>query len=85
MPTGSALTTHHRSLAFDHLKALIGTQVCHNTMANQRLLERARLTTASEIFLPSYVESDFESLERQRDPVHEIVVTDEEIRNMFPQ
>ncbi|PSS09040.1 hypothetical protein M430DRAFT_146574 [Amorphotheca resinae ATCC 22711] len=38
-----------------------------------------------EIFLPSYVECDFESLERKRDPVHEIRLSDEEIKNMFPQ
>jgi hypothetical protein len=38
-----------------------------------------------EIFLPSYVECDFESLERKRDPVHEIVLSDEEIQSMFPQ
>jgi len=38
-----------------------------------------------EIFLPSYVESDFESLERKRDPVHEIRLSDDEIKQMFPQ
>jgi len=38
-----------------------------------------------EIFLPSYVESDFESLERRRDPVHEIRLSDEEIKEMLPQ
>ncbi|CAG8954344.1 hypothetical protein HYFRA_00005968 [Hymenoscyphus fraxineus] len=38
-----------------------------------------------EIFLPSYVECDFESLERKRDPVHEITLSDEEIKKMFPQ
>ncbi|KAH7369842.1 hypothetical protein BKA65DRAFT_544566 [Rhexocercosporidium sp. MPI-PUGE-AT-0058] len=38
-----------------------------------------------EIFLPSYVESNFESLERKRDPVHEIRLSDEEIKEMFPQ
>lgn len=38
-----------------------------------------------EIFLPSYVECDFESLERKRDPVHEILLSDEEIKSMFPQ
>ncbi|TVY31928.1 hypothetical protein LSUB1_G007925 [Lachnellula subtilissima] len=38
-----------------------------------------------EIFLPSYVECDFESLERKRDPVHEIVLSDEEIKEMLPQ
>ncbi|CAL3971853.1 hypothetical protein PZA11_005121 [Diplocarpon coronariae] len=38
-----------------------------------------------EIFLPSYVESNFESLERKRDPVHEIRLSDEEAKEMFPQ
>ncbi|KAI9643636.1 hypothetical protein NHQ30_008258 [Ciborinia camelliae] len=38
-----------------------------------------------EIFLPSYMESDFESLERKREPVHEIRLSDEEIKQMFPQ
>ncbi|KAG9237858.1 hypothetical protein BJ875DRAFT_369107 [Amylocarpus encephaloides] len=38
-----------------------------------------------EIFLPSYVECDFESLERKRDPVHEIILSDEEIKKMFPK
>ncbi|KAK0113716.1 hypothetical protein ONS95_013964 [Cadophora gregata] len=38
-----------------------------------------------EIFLPSYVESNFESLERKRDPVHEIRLSEEEIKDMFPQ
>ncbi len=44
-----------------------------------------KLTPPSEIFLPSYVECDFESLERKRDPVHEIRLSDEEIKQMFPQ
>ncbi|KFX94650.1 hypothetical protein O988_03302 [Pseudogymnoascus sp. VKM F-3808] len=38
-----------------------------------------------EIFLPSYMECDFESIERKRDPVHEINLSDEEMKNMFPQ
>ncbi|KAF4628975.1 hypothetical protein G7Y89_g9172 [Cudoniella acicularis] len=38
-----------------------------------------------EIFLPSYVECDFESLERKRDPVHEIRLSDEEMKKMLPQ
>ncbi|RDW67959.1 hypothetical protein BP6252_09355 [Coleophoma cylindrospora] len=38
-----------------------------------------------EIFLPSYVECDFESLERKREPVHEITLSDDEIKKMFPQ
>ncbi|RFU24140.1 hypothetical protein B7463_g12203, partial [Scytalidium lignicola] len=38
-----------------------------------------------EIFLPSYIECDFDSLERKRDPVHEIRLSDEEVKQMFPQ
>jgi hypothetical protein len=37
-----------------------------------------------EIFLPSYANYDFQNLETKRDPVQEIVVTDEEVANMFP-
>ncbi|PVH96365.1 hypothetical protein DM02DRAFT_617273 [Periconia macrospinosa] len=37
-----------------------------------------------EIFLPSYASFDFDNLERKQDPVEEIVLTDEEIANMFP-
>jgi hypothetical protein len=45
----------------------------------------SRLMSIAEIFLPSYVECDFESLERKRDPVHEITLSDEEMKKMFPQ
>ncbi|KAF6825522.1 hypothetical protein CPLU01_10235 [Colletotrichum plurivorum] len=38
-----------------------------------------------EIFLPSYVDCDYVPLENQREPVIEIVLSDEEINNMFPQ
>ncbi|TQS38390.1 hypothetical protein Golomagni_01104 [Golovinomyces magnicellulatus] len=39
----------------------------------------------SEIFLPSYVDFEFESLDRKRDPVHEIRLSDEEAKKLFPQ
>lgn len=39
----------------------------------------------SEIFLPSYVDCDYEPLENRRDPVHEILLSDEESKNMLPQ
>ena len=39
---------------------------------------------STEIFLPSYANYDFQNLENKRDPVQEIIVTDEEIANMFP-
>ncbi|KAI1249315.1 hypothetical protein MGN70_008927 [Eutypa lata] len=38
-----------------------------------------------EIFLPSYVDCDYVPLENRREPVHEIRLTDEEIKNMLPQ
>ncbi|KAK2591598.1 hypothetical protein QQS21_010695 [Conoideocrella luteorostrata] len=38
-----------------------------------------------EIFLPSYVDCDYVPLENQREPVHEIVLSDEESRKMLPQ
>ncbi|MCJ1297373.1 hypothetical protein MMC08_000159 [Hypocenomyce scalaris] len=38
-----------------------------------------------EIFLPPHSDSDYPDLERRPDPVHEIVLTDEELDNMFPQ
>ncbi|KAF2240831.1 hypothetical protein BU26DRAFT_525733 [Trematosphaeria pertusa] len=38
-----------------------------------------------EIFLPSYIANfDFDDLERKQDPVKDIIVTDEEVANMFP-
>ncbi|RKF65217.1 hypothetical protein GcC1_124006 [Golovinomyces cichoracearum] len=39
----------------------------------------------SEIFLPSYVDFEFESLDRKRDPVHEIRLSDEETKKILPQ
>ncbi|KAG5984245.1 hypothetical protein E4U55_005516 [Claviceps digitariae] len=38
-----------------------------------------------EIFLPSYVDCDYIPLENTREPVHEIVLSDEESREMLPQ
>ena len=40
----------------------------------------------ADIFLPSYGDYDASSdLERRQDPVHEIVLTDAEVQDMFPQ
>ncbi|KAM3496885.1 hypothetical protein MY10362_009745 [Beauveria mimosiformis] len=38
-----------------------------------------------EIFLPSYLDCDYVPLENRREPVHEIRLSDEELRNMLPQ
>lgn len=37
-----------------------------------------------EMFLPSYADFHFDDLERKKDHVEDIVVTDEEVKNMFP-
>ncbi|KNG45625.1 hypothetical protein DDE82_002010 [Stemphylium lycopersici] len=37
-----------------------------------------------EIFLPSYADYHFDDLERRQDPVQDIILTDEEVKNMFP-
>ncbi|KAF2134567.1 hypothetical protein P153DRAFT_371924 [Dothidotthia symphoricarpi CBS 119687] len=37
-----------------------------------------------EIFLPSYADYHFDDLECRQDPVQDIVLTDEEAKNMFP-
>lgn len=39
----------------------------------------------TEIFLPSYIDCDYVPLENRRDPVHDIILTDEESKNMLPQ
>jgi hypothetical protein len=38
-----------------------------------------------EIFVPSFCDYDYVPLEQRRDPVHEIVLSDEEIKKMLPQ
>ncbi|EUC39155.1 hypothetical protein COCCADRAFT_81145 [Bipolaris zeicola 26-R-13] len=37
-----------------------------------------------EIFLPSYADYHFDDLECRQDPVQDIILTDEEVKNMFP-
>ena len=43
------------------------------------------LTQLIEIFLPSYVDCEYTPLENRREPVHEILLSDEESRSMLPQ
>ena len=43
------------------------------------------LTQPIEIFLPSYVDCEYTPLENRREPVHEILLSDEESRSMLPQ
>ncbi|ORY67215.1 uncharacterized protein BCR38DRAFT_153001 [Pseudomassariella vexata] len=38
-----------------------------------------------EIFLPSYVDCDYTPLENRREPVHEILLSEEEVKNMLPK
>ena len=38
-----------------------------------------------EIFLPSSLDYDYVPLENRHEPVHEILLSDEEIKKMLPQ
>ncbi|KAI9707120.1 MAG: hypothetical protein M1836_000080 [Candelina mexicana] len=38
-----------------------------------------------DIFLPSYADHESGALERKKDPVHDIILSDEEIKELFPQ
>lgn len=39
----------------------------------------------TEIFLPSYIDHDSEDLERRKEPVRDIILTDEEAAALLPQ
>lgn len=41
-------------------------------------------SVCTEIFLPSYADYHFDDLECRQDPVQDIILTDEEVKNMFP-
>ncbi|EDU44670.1 hypothetical protein PTRG_11620 [Pyrenophora tritici-repentis Pt-1C-BFP] len=41
-------------------------------------------SSSVKIFLPSYADYHFDDLERRQDPVQDIILTEEEIKNMFP-
>lgn len=49
------------------------------------LSDNCVLTACPEIFLPPYVDCDYVPLENRRDPVHDIVLSDEESKSMLPQ
>jgi len=69
------------------VRGLIGIWVClPSSVFAGRWLHGFELMTvcATEMFLPSYVDYHFDDLERRQDPVKDIIVTDEEVRNMFP-
>jgi len=40
--------------------------------------------TDIDIFLPSYADRESSELERKKDPVHDIILTEEEANNVFP-
>lgn len=39
----------------------------------------------TEIFLPSYLDCEYVPLENRQEPVHEIRLSDEELKQMLPQ
>lgn len=74
------LTAVSRSLVSSHHKASIGTKV----LRVWHSLELQILLTQPELFLPSYMDFDSSTLELRQDPVHDIVLTDEEAAAMLP-
>lgn len=38
-----------------------------------------------EIFLPSYIDCDYTPLENRREPVHDIHLSDDELKQLLPQ
>ncbi|EEU33685.1 uncharacterized protein NECHADRAFT_89251 [Fusarium vanettenii 77-13-4] len=44
-----------------------------------------RASPRIQIFLPSYVDCDYVLLENRRDPIHAILISDEESKNLLPQ
>lgn len=38
-----------------------------------------------EIFIPSYMDCEYTPLDHRREPVHEIVLSDDDIKKMLPQ
>jgi hypothetical protein len=50
--------------------------------ARELLLTASSLT---ELFLPSYADYDSHDLEHKQDPVHEVILTDEEAAALLPQ
>lgn len=41
--------------------------------------------TYLEIFLPSYIDCDYTPLELRREPVHDIHLSDDELKQLLPQ
>ncbi|KAF7860566.1 uncharacterized protein EAF02_010800 [Botrytis sinoallii] len=94
----SAATSPNTRYGYDRRRSLLSTALAkeeHTTInigdpdGTPRLITCVRSSQGfdwnPEIFFPSYMESDFESLERKREPVLEIRLSDEEIKQMFPQ
>lgn len=57
----------------------------HAQPPSPRLLPHTANKTQTEIFLPSYLDCDYVPLENRREPVHEIRLSEEELRDMLPQ
>lgn len=69
---------------------MIGIKVhIHHTTPSykyENVNRHADAFVCTEIFLPSYADYQFDNdLETRRDPVTDIIVTDEEVGKMFPE
>ncbi|KAH6654037.1 hypothetical protein BKA67DRAFT_268778 [Truncatella angustata] len=98
MSTASPGQSAHRSYLHHRRPSLLSTSFCKDecTVINigdpdgpPRLISYLSSSQGfvwnPEIFLPSYVDCDYVPLENRREPVHEIRLSDDEIKNMLPQ
>jgi hypothetical protein len=68
-----------------HVESWYVSFILHHGGLREAALRRLTQLPFLEIFLPSYVDCYYVPLENRRDPVHEIHLTDEEMKNMFPE
>lgn len=68
-----------------HVESWYVSFILHHGASREVVIRWLTRLPFLEIFLPSYVDCYYVPLENRRDPVHEIHLTDEEIKNMFPE
>lgn len=83
LPSPLSPFTNH--LQITYLSSSQGFDWNPGTPADFRLPPHTANHCRTEIFLPSYLDCDYVPLENRREPVHEIRLSDEELRQMLPE
>lgn len=68
-----------------HVESWYVSSILHRGGSREVVIRWLTQLPFLEIFLPSYVDCYYVPLENRRDLVHEIHLTDEEMKNMFPE